>query len=164
MWQRFAGLAGIGVLGLALAACGSNSSTTTTTKAPTATTSAPKTTEVLPGVPTQPLADTAANAPTNASYACQWDTALRNLLTGSQGQVDEAASDAGDQGEHDAEQIASFADSAGVNDPTYAQLKSDADALETYGGGPDATWGVLSKVANAPQVIAVENDCSNLPS
>jgi hypothetical protein len=145
----------VGAAAMLLAGCGSSSTSSAPTTAGASTTSLPAAVaSTLPGVPANPLPDTAANAPLNARYACAWDDALTDVLTGGSADAAEAA------GQGDTQQIESFADAAGAQDPTYAKLAADGNALATYGF--DASWGELAGLLSAPQVSKVENDCESV--
>ena len=146
----------LGLLATLSACTSTHSVISTTTKAvsPRSTTTAP----TPSGVPSIPLSDSAANAPTNADDACLWDVALATWLAEGGGRREESRSTTGAGGEHYLEEIASFADAAAANFARYSILRADADAGQAW--GRTAPWGVLNKVTSSnPELLALSNDC-----
>jgi hypothetical protein len=131
-----------------------------TTPAPTTALSPPPTaavTTALPGVPAGPLPDTAANAATNAQYACKWYGELAELLSNG-GSPDSLPN----QAEADIQQVSQFAESAGADDSAYAKLARDGKALDS--GVVVGELGVPAQAVESPQMKAVGADCDSLPA
>ncbi len=151
---RLALVSALVATGVALASCSttSTSSTTTTSGGSTSTTSAGSSS--LPTDPSQPLADTAANAPQNAQYACDQLTAITNGVGGGGG---EPASVAGPK----AQAALRFANAAAANDSSYSNLAGAAQALDAF--VISSGWANGSgSIVNDSQITNVENICNNL--